>query len=555
MTQDTKEEVAAKLKVGDVIGEGEGDYDSYNTGTKYKLISGHKPLETMTVNQILAASKRTDRDRIFAAGKYQIITGTLASAKAALGLSGNELFTPELQDRIFLTYLIRSKRKEIGDYITKGKGTSEDAVYASAKEWASVEVPAGRKVASGAVSNGHNSYYGSKNNHAHPGSGPKLKAALEKAHAVYADPSQTTVPEPLTPQEAAGSTENTTELQPGHLIKDSVGKNGANHEDDVGAVQQALANHGQSPGAIDHKVGPKTIAAIMSFQRTFMNPDGLVEAGRSTEKHLLDGTAPQQEQKPQQPQQPKETVEPSTSGSLKALMDKEHLTPEEISKARSLIAAEPASARAQLYETLQSKVIYFNQRDNKTVGRHNGKVENLGDYMCNLTSLAMCLEYLGVSNPHPDLAYPDALEKIRLEKLPNAERTTEAGWGGVARVLGVQHKQLGGGRHARAWWMATVEAALRSGAAVMCSIEDHIIRIQDVKEDGVVADDPYGHSKLLAGKTHRTKKGTLTSHEWLETNHKGGTQDGKRDNAGEDITWPWAEVEAHNFLWIASFTR
>jgi hypothetical protein len=79
------------------------------------------------------------------------------------------------------------------------------------------------------------------------------------------------------------------------------------------------------------------------------------------------------------------------------------------------------------------------------------------------------------------------------------------------------------------------------------------VRIQDVSDQGVIADDPFGHGKLLAGKTHRSAKGKLTSHEWLEANHKGGTRDSKRDNAGEDLTWPWAEVEKHNFLWIAAF--
>ncbi len=45
----------------------------------------------------------------------------------------------------------------------------------------------------------------------------------------------------------------------------------------VRVIQQALANAGCSPGKIDGKVGPKTIEAILKFQkREGLNPDGVV---------------------------------------------------------------------------------------------------------------------------------------------------------------------------------------------------------------------------------------------------------------------------------------
>jgi hypothetical protein len=79
-------------------------------------------------------------------------------------------------------------------------------------------------------------------------------------------------------------------LRPGHIISDSVGRGGVNHPADVGVVQQALAAHGHSPGKHDMKIGPDTIAAIVAFQRGFLSkPDGLVEVGHATEKHLMKG--------------------------------------------------------------------------------------------------------------------------------------------------------------------------------------------------------------------------------------------------------------------------
>jgi len=363
-----------------------------------------------------------------------------------------------------------------------------------------------------------------------------------------------------------------TPILPGHIIASSVGVGGRNHVHDVGVVQDALARHGHSPGTIDSKLGPTTIDAIKSFQRGFLKvPDGRVDVDGATERHLIGPvttdatpttetqstpTTVQPQSESQTPEQPTPTAA-TQNGALRELMAKPRLTPEEIKRARQLIAAEPTTARGDLYDELQAKVIYFNQRENTSTGRlKDGSIGNLGDVMCNLTALAMCLEYLGVPNPHPEMSYPDALEKVRRDKLPRAARTTEAGWGGVATALGVPHTALGGGKRARSFWAGTVQAALRGGKSVMCSIEDHIVRIQDITDEGVVADDPFGRSKLLPGKTQRNSpKGALTSHAWLGSNHKAGRNDGKQSNVGEDITWPWAEVETHHFLWIAAFGR
>ena len=55
----------------------------------------------MTVAEIMAAQAlpEGDSNRLFAVGKYQVIPSTMKGAAAAMGLTGKEQFTPELQER------------------------------------------------------------------------------------------------------------------------------------------------------------------------------------------------------------------------------------------------------------------------------------------------------------------------------------------------------------------------------------------------------------------------------------------------------------------------
>lgn len=70
-------------------------------------------------------------------------------------------------------------------------------------------------------------------------------------------------------------------------IRGSVGRNGINHDGDVKTVQGLLNRHIVSPARllkVDGYVGPKTINAILAFQRGIgiMNCDGRVDPGRRT---------------------------------------------------------------------------------------------------------------------------------------------------------------------------------------------------------------------------------------------------------------------------------
>jgi LysM repeat protein len=158
-------------QIGDIISGGEGGYESYNAGTKgvkggvvvYSFTRNPPGTVTgKTINQILRTEPMSgyDRRRMFATGKYQTTYDRLRGAKVALGLTGNELDTPELQEQIYREYLF----KEAGggalyDFVVSGQGTVDAAMRAAAHEWASIGLPAGERNVYGVVSNGYTSNY------------------------------------------------------------------------------------------------------------------------------------------------------------------------------------------------------------------------------------------------------------------------------------------------------------------------------------------------------------------------------------------------------------
>lgn len=134
--------------LGSLISRGEGNYNSYNSGTKGVAggvigHSGQRDLSSMSISDILNTDglSGNDKNRVFAAGKYQVTIPTLRGAVKALGLNGSEKFTPQLQERIFKEYLIH---KAGGGAVTRylnGTGSLHDAQIGLAQEWRSFADP------------------------------------------------------------------------------------------------------------------------------------------------------------------------------------------------------------------------------------------------------------------------------------------------------------------------------------------------------------------------------------------------------------------------------
>ena len=183
-------------QLGSAISHGEGNYESYNTGTiKNKVIHSFLypakgTITNKTINQIIESYTLSPRDtsRMFAVGKYQITPDPMREAKLKLKLSGNEKFDENLQERIFREYLIPSKRPKLGNFVLKGIGNTEDAQYEAAKEWASIATPQGYQISQncgGHISDGTKSFYESTANHANKKSTEMVKEILEKINQYH----------------------------------------------------------------------------------------------------------------------------------------------------------------------------------------------------------------------------------------------------------------------------------------------------------------------------------------------------------------------------------
>ena len=134
--------------LSNLIGRGEGGYNSYNRGVAGDSGGREIDFAQMTVGEIMRRQDlpRNDPQRLFAVGKFQIIPGTMEETVRALGIDRNARFTPALQERMFHDYLIDEKRPAVRAFITapEGQGTpalQQRAQIALAQEFASVADP------------------------------------------------------------------------------------------------------------------------------------------------------------------------------------------------------------------------------------------------------------------------------------------------------------------------------------------------------------------------------------------------------------------------------
>ncbi|MGO8047894.1 peptidoglycan-binding protein [Rhizobium johnstonii] len=92
----------------------------YNTSLGYgALIGGEKVLTSMTLNKIdalqtLMLNNPANKWNSSALGRYQIVRKTLRGLRTQLGLTGNELYSPDLQDRLAVALIDRRGRNVAG---------------------------------------------------------------------------------------------------------------------------------------------------------------------------------------------------------------------------------------------------------------------------------------------------------------------------------------------------------------------------------------------------------------------------------------------------------
>ena len=157
---------------------GNKGYNAYNRGTADGKILGpvgDRNLTSMTLSDILEDSKRSKSDpqRLFAVGKYQMIPDTLRDGINQLKINPDETkYEPVVQERLFSDYLLDKKRPKISAFIKGKNDNAKTALDAAASEWASLPDPD-----TGVSKYGH----GNKSSV----TVPTLLSALEKSREAY----------------------------------------------------------------------------------------------------------------------------------------------------------------------------------------------------------------------------------------------------------------------------------------------------------------------------------------------------------------------------------
>lgn len=214
---------------------------------------------------------------------------------------------------------------------------------------------------------------------------------------------------------------------------------------------------------------------------------------------------------------------------LEVLLEKQRLTSKEIALARKYIADLDKPERAVYYTKLQEKVNYHNQRN-------NAQKSSVADRMCNLTSLAMALEYLGIENPEPDKQLEDYLEEIRVEKKYPA-RTYDDSWDKLAGNFGVKMKNIDLNTSDKNKLTTNLKPEIEAGNGVVISVfsvksgKGHIVRLQQVVDEGLLVDDPFG-------KVNNFKQRESGGSGYTGTANKRDSESG----LGEDNLWKWADI-------------
>ncbi len=240
------------------------------------------------------------------------------------------------------------------------------------------------------------------------------------------------------------------------------------------------------------------------------------------------------------------------------LLKKDVLTVSEIGIVRKGIEkVEDETKKGDLYQELQTKVKYRNQRDNKPILdlNINGQ-QATADRMCNVTSLAMAFEMLGVSKEDfikkveadnitipqniKDGDFEDVLDYIRVQK-DYGNRTSCSSWDSLATFGGMQSETrlVYSSKNNQAETIY-LNNCLRSGDGIVMSIayqKGHITRLQKIDKTGVIIDDPYGQINSLA---KREFKGLTSSTGSYDINTADASLTGKK---GEDSPITWSEFD------------
>jgi hypothetical protein len=172
-------------------------------------------------------------------------------------------------------------------------------------------------------------------------------------------------------------------------------------------------------------------------------------------------------------------------------------SPASIAEARRVVGSTQLSnaERAEAYRRINSSVTYRNQRDNGSDG----------DVMCNMTSMAMAFNGLGMgADESKSGQYENVLDKKRsglgLSRYDEKQRESLAEGMGLDAIT-LRTPAFSDGPSAKAWYLENVYPRMAAGSTATFGVAGgngsggtfrHVIRLEWVEDKGLRIDDPFG---------------------------------------------------------------
>lgn len=186
-----------------------------------------------------------------------------------------------------------------------------------------------------------------------------------------------------------------------------------------------------------------------------------------------------------------------------------------IARCRSAIAGMSLSAadRAAAYRGISEKVTYRNQRN----------TPGIGDSMCNVTSLAMALNGLGIGADETHVEFEkrlaDELSGRGLRRTDEDERLAVARSRGVSARTVFVDGAFNDAAGAKAWYAQNVQPKLDTGSQAIMSIavqgaSGHVLHIVSCSQNGIVVNDPYSGNGVKNGTTSQAGHGRHVLLSW-----------------------------------------
>lgn len=137
----------------DLIASGEAGREGYDSVWSGSRLKPSKPLTEMTFGEVKAWQRDTLNEqksrgipasrRSSAAGRYQFISSTLKAQQSAAGLSDDDLFTPENQDKLALALLNADRNRGLSAW-REGRASDSDFINYVSSQWAAFKNTTGR---------------------------------------------------------------------------------------------------------------------------------------------------------------------------------------------------------------------------------------------------------------------------------------------------------------------------------------------------------------------------------------------------------------------------